>query len=229
MFSNDPIEVGVLSLPATLGQGIGVILGLLLTARLGHFKYQLVFLMAFQMAFKLASIASLNPNQKWAFIFLPALGLSTYGWHGILNITLLSANLPRSILGTAIALNGSMRTAGGAVGGAISRVIFDHVYNKDLTKEVDLVMAQANVPLDTRPEILVACLFRNFSALSKLLDRQPALIGRLVELIQLAFGHALQMVFIAVGAISVLALVTALFVEDRSSQAQRDAVSEEHV
>lgn len=229
MFSDDPIEVGVLSLPATLGQGIGVLLGLFLTARLGHFRYQLIFIMAFQTIFKAASIASLNPNRKLAFIFLPALGLSTHGWHGILNITLLTANLPRSILGTAIALNGSMKTAGGALGGAIFRVIFDKVYNKDAGNGVDLIMVQANVPLNARPEIFAACLYRNFSALSKLLNHQPTLKGQLVRVVKQAFGHALQTGFIAAGAISVLALMAALFVEDKSSQAQSHAVCDEHV
>lgn len=223
MFTSDPIEIGLLSLPETLGQGIVILSATALVRIVGHPKVQLIFLVVIQTVFYAAANGSLDPNQKWAFSFLPAISVSTYGWLGILNITILSANIPHANLGRAIALNSSFRTAGGAVGIAVYQVIFEHVYKERVVQAAVQIAAREGFSESSSRQIIKACLSLDVSFLEQQTKGRPAVTNALVEAVRQSYGRGMQIVFCTAVAIGVLTLVAAVCVDDRALIAKHNA------
>lgn len=215
LLTSDSIEVGKLALPSTLGQGICLILGTFLVHKLGFLKLQLILLLGLQTVFFASAIGVFDPFKKWQFIFLPAISMSVYGWQGLINITLLSLNLPHPVLGTAIALNSSMRTAGGALGGAVFNAIFQGVYHKGIMRHASHILAEAHIPADIQSKLVAACLEKDFTALAQLTADKPTVLISLIGGIQSASGHALRMLFVAATVSCFTALVAACFVSDK--------------
>lgn len=216
MFATDPIEIGLLSLPETLGQGIVVLSATALVRKVEFLKWQLVCLVAIQTIFYAAAVGSLDPNKRWAFSFLPAISVSTYGWLGILNITLLSANIPHDNLGRAIALNSSFRTAGGAVGIAIYQVILAHVYKEKVLPAITHTVTTAGFSEKSAEKIIVACLSLDLASLMQLTETQPEVTFLLITAVRQSYGQGMQVIFCTAVAIGVLTLVAAASVDDRA-------------
>ena len=119
MFTDNGIKIGVYALPNTILQFSLGVLCPLFAHKVGHVKWQLVFAVIMQATFLAASAASVYPNRKLAFIFLPAFGSPVFIWITILSYSIASLHVPHSVLGVAMGLIGTFRAAGGAVGNAI--------------------------------------------------------------------------------------------------------------
>lgn len=129
MFTTDGLEIGILSLPNTIMQGICGVAGPLVAHKIGHVKWQLVVALALQATFVAAAAGAVYPNEKMAYIFLPAFGVPMFTWITILSYAIASLHVPHSVLGVAMGLLGTFRAAGGGVGNAILDTIFEDRFN----------------------------------------------------------------------------------------------------
>ncbi|KAF4497522.1 major facilitator superfamily transporter [Fusarium agapanthi] len=197
MFTTDGIEIGVLALPNTFMQGVCGFLVPLFSHKIGHIKWQFVAGTAFQAIFIGASAATVNPNHKLAWAFVPAFGVPMFVLCTILGYSIASLHVPHSHLGLAMGLLGTFRSAGGAVGNAIFKTIFQDKFKTYSGEEIH----NLGVPgaLDTIPGMT------------------PEIQDVLRHAVRQAYGRAFQFVFYITIAFSTVSVICALFVEDPSA------------
>lgn len=217
MFTTDGIQIGVLSLPNTLMIGFTGVLAPLIAHKVGYIKWQLVIGMALQAIFIGVSAATVYPNQKLAYAFVPAIGVPMFVWVTILSYAIASLHVPHSNLGVAMGLLGTFRSGGGAVGNAIFNTIFHERFGEFAGQEV----AQAAIRNGLDPAnlglIIPASIEFNLGnplALANVPGITPEIQEALRAAVRAAAGHAFKIVFYVTIPFSVIALVCSLLVED---------------
>ncbi|KAF6805532.1 trichothecene efflux pump [Colletotrichum musicola] len=220
MFTTDGIEVGVVSLPNTLMIGFTGVLAPLIAHKVGYVKWQLVVGMALQAVFIGASAATVYPNDKLAYAFVPAIGVPMFVWVTILSYAIASLHVPHSILGVAMGLLGTFRSGGGAVGNAIFNTIFHEKFRTFAGEEVAAAAVKAGLnPADLGLIIPAAIEYNlgNPRALVNIPGITPEIQDVLRAAVRAAAGHAFKIVFYVTIPFSVIALLCSFFVEDPSA------------
>ncbi|GKT41225.1 trichothecene efflux pump TRI12 [Colletotrichum spaethianum] len=217
MFTTDGIHIGVLSLPNTLMIGFTGVLAPLIAHKVGYIKWQLVIGMAFQAIFIGASAATVYPNQKLAYAFVPAIGVPMFVWVTILSYAIASLHVPHSNLGVAMGLLGTFRSGGGAVGNAIFNTIFQEKFHEFAGEEISNVAISNGLnPADLGLIIPAAIEFNmgNPRALLNVPGITPGVQEALRTAVRAGAGHAFKIVFYVTIPFSVVALMCSLVVED---------------
>ncbi|GKT84255.1 major facilitator superfamily transporter [Colletotrichum tofieldiae] len=217
MFTTDGIKIGALSLPNTLMIGFTGVLAPLIAHKVGYIKWQLVIGMAFQAVFIGASAATVYPNQKFAYAFVPAIGVPMFVWVTILSYAIASLHVPHSNLGVAMGLLGTFRSGGGAVGNAIFNTIFQEKFREFAGEEVSSAAINNGLnPADLGLIIPAAIEFNmgNPRALLNVPGITPEIQEALRTAVRAGAGHAFKIVFYVTIPFSVVALLCTFFVED---------------
>lgn len=222
MFTPDGLEIGIMSLPNTVMQLLAGFIMPLISHKIPKFipgftiKWQLVFAMAMQALFLGLSAISVNPNNRIAFVFLPAFGVPMFTWVTILSYAITSLHVPHSQLGTALGLLGTFRSTGGAVGNAVFGAIF-------AARSANTVAGQiqtACTTLDICPnatafaDILAQTMAFNQGAPGALSAFPLTTRETLQQALRDGYGASFQVIFYATIPLSVLAMLCALCIED---------------
>lgn len=217
MFTTNNIEVGLLSLPMNL---ITTLVGSvipILAHKIGHIKWLYVAGMAMQAIFLGASAAAVNPNNKWAWAFIPAFGVPMFVMVTILGYAIASLHVPHSQLGVAVGLLGTFRSAGGAVGNAIFNTVFQDRFRKYAAEEIPKAALASGMSPTDLGAIIPGAIAHNLGVphtLDGIQGMTPAIEATLRTAVRLAYGRAFQIVFFVTIPFSVFALICSFWVED---------------
>ncbi|KAJ4249157.1 hypothetical protein NW762_012492 [Fusarium torreyae] len=217
MFTTDGIEIGVLSLPNTIMQGVAGCLIPLFSHKIGYIKWQFVIGTVFQAVFIGACAATVNPNHKLAWAFVPAFGVPMFIMITILGYAIASLHVPHSRLGVALGLVGTFRSTGGAVGNAIFNTIFTDKFGTYSGEEISRAALSNGLSSSDLAAIIPATIQHNLGvpgALAGIPGMTPALEETLRTAVRTAYGRAFQFVFYITIPFSVISVICALFVED---------------
>lgn len=214
-FTSNSIQIGVLCLPQTMGQGIFIILATCLVSKIRHLKYQLVGLLSLQLICNIASASTWRANNGWSFVFIPAVYTSCYGWISILVITTISLHVPYSTLGVAIALTGTFRTAAGAIGVAILKLVFEKSLERELGERFMRILLNAGLSTEQVPALVANAQYG--LNLSSLIPQAPdPVLESLQQAVHMACSLAFQKVFWVILPFTVVGLLAVAFSEDAS-------------
>ncbi|KAK1997919.1 major facilitator superfamily transporter [Colletotrichum falcatum] len=217
MFTTDGIQIGVLSLPNTLMVGFTGIIAPLIGHKVGYIKWQLVTGMVLQAVFIAASAATVYPNMKLPYAFVPAIGVPMFVWVTILSYSIASLHVPHSNLGVAMGLLGTFRSGGGAVGNAIFNTVFQESFRKFAANMVaNTAVSNGLNPADLNLIIPAAIEFNmgNPRALLNVPGMTPEIQEALRTAVRSGAGHAFKIVFYVTIPFSVIAVLCSLFVDD---------------
>ncbi|KAI8663428.1 MFS domain-containing protein [Fusarium keratoplasticum] len=217
MFTTDSIQIGLISLPTNL---ISTIVGALVPIcahRIGHIKWLFAAGMAFQAIFMGASAATVNPNNRWAWTFVPAFGVPMFLMVTILGYAIASLHVPHSHLGVAMGLLGTFRSAGGAVGNAIFNTVFQDKFRAFSGEEITKAALASGLNAADLGAIIPGTIAHNLGvphSLDGIEGMTPAIAETLRSAVRLAYGRSFQFVFYITIPFSVIALICSFWVED---------------
>lgn len=222
MFTTDGLEAGLMSLPNTTMQLVAGLILPLISHKIPDYipgltiKWQLVMGMVMQAVFLGLSAASVNPNNKAAFMVLPALGSPMFTLVTILSYAIASLHVPHSQLGTALGLLGTFRSTGGAIGNAAFGAIFNSVSAHDTSISV----RAACEGLDLCPtafmfeKLLAEITAYNQGVPGTMVDVAPEARDILQQALRTSYGRSFQIIFCATIPLSLIAVVCAWYIED---------------
>lgn len=222
MFTTDGIEVGLMSLPKTVMELIVGFFVPIFSHKIPNYipgftiKWQLVAGMVLQAVFLAASAASVNPNNKFAYMFLPAFGVPMFTGVTVLSYAIASLHVPHSQLATALGLLGTFRSMGGAVGNAFFGALFTSIS----TRETSNMVRAACESLDICPtarifdRLLVDLTAYNEGVPGMMADVPPEARDILVAALRTGYGRSFQVVFCATIPLSVIAMICSWYIED---------------
>lgn len=219
MFTTNGIEIGVLALPNNIVSIVVSVIIPIFAHRIGHIKWLFVIGMALQLVFIGASAATVNPNHKIAWAFVPGFGVPMFLMVTILGYAIASLHVPYSHLGVAMGLLGTFRSAGGAVGNAIFNTIFQNKFKTFSGEDVSRVAIAEGLNATYLGAIIPGAIRYNIgvpyaASLSSIEGMTPAIAEMLKLAVRHAYGRAFQFVFYITIPFGVVALVASFMVED---------------
>lgn len=219
MFTTNGIEIGVLALPNNIVSIVVSVIIPIFAHKIGHIKWLFVIGMALQVIFIGASAATVNPNNKMAWAFVPAFGVPMFLMVTILGYAIASLHVPYSLLGVAMGLLGTFRSAGGAVGNAIFNTIFQTKSKTYAGEEISRAAIAAGLNPADLGAIISGTITYNVGApyaasLGSIEGMTPAIAETLQHAVRHAYGRAFQFVFYITIPFGVVALLASLMVED---------------
>lgn len=142
MFTNDPVEIGIIALPNGFAQLLfGAILTLFM-GKLGHLKLQLIILLVVQTLF-FAIMAAIVPDNRAAWMAFQFFAIGPFALITLICYVLASLNVPLRHLGLASGLIGTFRSAGGSVS------------TSDIFEKLSLTQNLRSETLSLRPSCMV--------------------------------------------------------------------------
>ncbi|KZM18731.1 uncharacterized protein EKO05_0006627 [Ascochyta rabiei] len=217
MFTTNNIEVGLLSLPLNVVTTFAGSVIPILAHKIGHVKWLYVAGMALQAIFIGASASAVNPNNKWAWAFVPAFGVPMFVMVTILGYAIASLHVPHSRLGVAMGLLGTFRSAGGAVGNAIYNTVFQDRFRKYAAQEIPKAALASGLNAADLGTIIPGAIAYNLGvphSLDGIQGMTPAIEMTLRTAVRLAYGRAFQIVFYVTIPFGVFALICSFWIED---------------
>ncbi|KAJ4393480.1 hypothetical protein N0V93_002692 [Gnomoniopsis smithogilvyi] len=222
MFTTDGLEIGLMSLPKTVMELIVGFFMPLVSHKIPEYipgftiKWQLVVGMVLQAVFLAASAASVNPNNKFAYMFLPAFGVPMFTWVTVLSYAIASLHVPHSQLATALGLLGTFRSTGGAIGNAFFGALFTSLSARETSRMVQAACESLDVcPTTTIFNQLLADLTAyNQGVPGMMADVSPEARDILVQALHVGYGRSFQIVFCATIPLSVIAVLCSWYIED---------------
>jgi len=216
MFTTDGIEIGEYALPNSVMQGIVGALVPAFAHKIGHLKWQIIIGMVFQLVFIAATAGAVYPNNKWAFVWIPAFGVPMFVWVTIMSYAVASLHVPHSQLGVAMGLLGTFRSSGGAVGNAIFNTIFQDRFKAFSGEEVAAAALSHGFKATDLPKIIPQTILYNQGVPGMLANVSQPVRDALQLAVRDAYGHAFKIVFYCTVPFAVVALICAFWIEDPS-------------
>ncbi|KAF4341227.1 drug facilitator PEP5 [Fusarium beomiforme] len=218
MFTNDILEIGVISVPASMSGIIGGWILPSLVHKIKHIRYQFVFALLLQTAFT-ASYAGVVPHNKTGWTILPMFGQSCFTWVTVLSYVSSGLLVPQEELGISAGLMGTFRSAGGSLGNAMFSTILTSIVNRDLAKNI----AGAAIGAGYSPknlEALIPAVIKNAVGVPFAMANVPGVTDPVLQATAAAFKNtyakAFKTVFYSTIPLGVLAIVAAAFIRDPS-------------
>ncbi|KAM0269400.1 hypothetical protein ACHAQH_009773 [Verticillium albo-atrum] len=217
MFTTDPVEIGVLALPTSIWSVVPGVIIPMLAHKIGHMKWLVVAGAGLQAVFIAASAATVNPNNKLAWAFVPAIGVPMFLLCTIVGYAVASLHVPHAHLGVAMGLLGTFRSAGGAVGNAIFNTVFQDKFTEYSGEEiVQAALASGLNPADL-PAIIPGTIMHNLGipgSLEGIPGMTPEIQDTLRAAVRLAYGRAFQFLFYITISFSVVSFICSLWIKD---------------
>ncbi|KAJ9643789.1 hypothetical protein H2204_001934 [Knufia peltigerae] len=216
MFTNDPIQIGVIALPNGIAQVIFGGLATIAMGHIGHLKLQVIVMLTIQTVFT-AAYSGVVPDSRAGWSAFQFFGQGAFALITLLCYVIAGLNVPLRHLGLASGLIGTFRSGGGSVGNAVFNTILNGVKGEQIPKRVAAV-AVAN-DLDD-PGALVAAAMDNAvgvpNAFATVRGITPAIEDAAARALREAYAYAFKRVFWASIPFGVLAIVAAFFIKDPS-------------
>jgi hypothetical protein len=218
MFTNDPIEIGVIALPNGIAQMIFGGFATLLMGKIGHLKLQVIVMLVVQTVF-LAAYSGVIPNNKPGWMAFQFFGQGAFALITLLCYVIAGLNVPLRHLGLASGLIGTFRSGGGSVGNAVFNTILTTVKNEQVPKRIAEVAVRykmsaeglaALIPATIENAVGVPFAFENVPGITPAIESAAALAFRE------AYAYAFKRVFWASIPFGVLAIAAACFISDPS-------------
>lgn len=114
MFTNDPVEIGIVALPNGISQLFFGGLLTLVMGKIGHLRLQLIVLLTLQTLF-IALLAAVIPDNKPAWMAFQFFAVGPFTLLTLVCYVIAGLNVPLRNLGLASGLIGTFRSAGGSV------------------------------------------------------------------------------------------------------------------
>ncbi|KLP22364.1 putative drug facilitator PEP5 [Fusarium fujikuroi] len=218
MFTNDIIEIGVISVPASMSGIIGGWIMPSLVHKLKHIRYQFVFALLMQTAFT-ASYAAVIPNNKTGWTLLPMFGQSCFTWVTVLSYVSSGLLVPQEELGVSAGLMGTFRSAGGSLGNAMFSTILTSIVNRDLGNNIAGAAIGAGYSPKDLPTLIPAVI-QNAVGVPFAMAKVPNVTEPVLQATAAAFKNtyakAFRTVFYSTIPLGVLAIIAACFIRDPS-------------
>lgn len=218
IFSNDPIEIGLIQLPNGLGQLVFGGLASLLIGKIKHLKAQVIVLMAMQTLF--AGLLSITvPGNKAAWMAFQVFAMGAFPLITVLSIVITSLNVSIKHLGLASGLIGTFRSLGGAAGTAILNTVVNGQLSKQLPKRIGKAAVAQGLDESILPALITATVNnavgvpQAFSLLPNITTADQAALS---QALKEAYAYSFRRVFWATIPFGVFALVCSFFLNDPS-------------
>lgn len=117
MFTNDPIQIGIIALPNGIAQVVFGGCATIVMGKVGHLKLQVIFFLIVQTVF-VAAYAGVVPDNRTGWTAFQFFGMGPFALITLLCYVIAGLNVPLRHLGLASGLIGTFRSAGGSVGNA---------------------------------------------------------------------------------------------------------------
>lgn len=217
IFTNDPVEIGIILLPNGMGQFFGstVIPALLhLTKAPKAFIVAAVFLQTLFVGLYVYGIE----GHRGAWMAFQFFGQGCFDWTVTCSIVNTSLHVLHSDLGVAIGLLGVFRSFGGSVGNAIFQAVLTGTLNDRLATDI----AQAVSALGFSEDNLQALIEAAEGSAVGISDTfanvpggvSPAIQSAAMDALRSGYTRAFQMVFYSSIPFGVIALIAAVFIKD---------------
>lgn len=218
MFTNDPLEIGVIMIPATMSGLLGGWVLPSLVHWVKNVRYQIIFALCMQCAFT-GAYAAVVPNNKAAWSAMQLFGQSCFTWVTTLAYVSSGLFVPVEELGLSAGLLGTFRSAGGSVGNAIFSTIMTSVVNKNLGNNLAAAAIRAGYS-PSNLSALIPAVIQNAVGVPNAFASVPGVNAAVISATSVAFkesyAHAFRMVFYATIPVGFVAIVLAFWVKDCS-------------
>ncbi|GME46190.1 Sugar transporter conserved site [Neofusicoccum parvum] len=217
MYTNDPIEIGLIAIPNGFGTAVGGWVIPSLIQYIKHVRGQIVLAVLIQTVFT-ACYAAVIPHNKAAWIVIQFFGQGCFAW--LTTLAYLAAGLfvRHDELGTASGLIGTFRSAGGSIGNAIFSTVLHSVINRELQDSIADAAVRAGFDAQGLPQLIPAVISDAVGVPGAFAGVQVNDVVRSAarDAFRDTYAKAYRMVFYTSIPLGVVALVAAWFVEDPS-------------
>jgi hypothetical protein len=218
MFSQDPVQIGLISLPGGLSSTvIAAILGAMVH-KIKHVRLQIIIAVALQTIF-IGLYSVTIPNKKAAWMALQFFGQGCFAIITLFAYVTTGLHVPQRDLGTATGLVGTFRSAGGSVGVAIFSTILRTAATKQLVPRISAAALAHGYPASNLKLLIPAVISAGSGvpgAFAQVPGVGPALEAATVQAFKDAYAYAFRRVFWSTIPFGVLATIAAWFVSDPS-------------
>lgn len=230
MFTNDPLQIGIIMIPATMSGALGGWILPSFVHRIKNVRGQIIFALCMQCAFT-GAYAAVIPHNRMAWSAMQLFGQCCFTWVTTLAYVSSGLFVPVEELGLSAGLLGTFRSAGGSVGNAIFSTIMTSVVNKNLGKN----LAAAAIGAGYSPSnlgALIPAVIQNAVGVPNAFTGVPGINAAVISATGTAFkesyANAFRMVFYATIPVGLVAIVLAFWVKDCSHLLTNDvAVKQE--
>lgn len=214
MYTNDPIEIGLIAIPNCVGTAVGGWIIPSLIDYIRHVRGQIVLAVLIQTVFTACYAA----HSRAAWIVLQFFGQGCFTWLTTLAYLAGSLFVPHGDLGTASGLIGTFRSAGGSIGNAIFSTVLHSVINSDLQDNIANAAIAAGFNAEGIPQLIPAVINEAVGVPGSLatLGVSDPVRRAVLATFRDTYAKAFRMVFYTSIPFGVVALVAAWFVEDPS-------------
>ena len=218
MFTNDPIEIGIIALPNGCAQFFFGGFMCLIMGKIGHLKAQVITGLVLQTLFT-ALYSTILPTNKHAWMAFQFFGNGPFAWITLVSYVIAGLHVPLRHLGIASGLIGTFRSAGGSVGNAIFNTILNTIVSSEMPKRV-AAAAIANGFDPTALAELIPATVENAvgvpGAFATVPGITPAIEAAVAQAFKEAYAYAFRRVFWSTIPFGVIAIICACFIKDPS-------------
>jgi MFS family permease len=218
MFTHDPTQIGIISIPGGLGQVLGGFIIPSLVHRIKHIKIQIVSALVIQTIF-IACYSTVVLSNRSGWMALQFFAQSCFPLITVLCYVTAGLHVRQRDLGIASGLIGTFRSAGGSVGNAVFNTILNGVVNDQLGPRVSKAALSLGYPAADLKTLIPAVIksgsgvhgaFTNVSGVS------PEIEAATAQAFKEAYAYAFRRVFWSTVPFGVLAIIAACFLIDPS-------------
>ncbi|OAL43685.1 putative major facilitator superfamily transporter [Pyrenochaeta sp. DS3sAY3a] len=218
MFTNDPIEIGIIALPNGFSQLLfGGILTLFM-GKIGHLKLQLIVLLTVQTVF-IAVMAAVVPNNRAAWMAFQFFAIGPFALLTLVCYVIAGLNVPLRHIGLASGLIGTFRSAGGSVGNAVFTTVLRQIVNPRLGPAIVRVGVAAGLTPEQLELFVLAAIKNNVGvpgSYATLPEVSLAIQAAANQAIRDAYAVGFRLVFFASIPFGVVAIICACLIRDPS-------------
>jgi hypothetical protein len=218
MFTNNPIQIGVIALPNGIGQMVFGGFATLIMGKVGHLKLQVVVMLTVQTAF-VAAYSGVVPFNRAGWTTFQFFGQGPFALITLLCYVIAGLNVPLKHLGLASGLIGTFRSGGGSVGNAVFNTILNGVESEQVPKRIAEVAVAHGMSAKGLAALIPATIENALGvpgAFSAVPGITPAIETAAALAYREAYAYAFQRVFWASIPFGVIAIGCALCIKDPS-------------
>jgi hypothetical protein len=218
MFTHDPVEVGLIALPAGIVMNLFAWLVPGLVHKIKYPKYQIIAGLVVQTLFN-ALYAVAVPHNKALWIAFQVFGQNMFVLMSVLAQVIIGLHVSLLELGVATGLMATFRSGGGSFGNAIFSTILNNFLSEQLGPRISGAALSHGFPADGLKALIPAAI-ADGSGTPMVLADVPDITDEVAAAVRLAFkeayGYAFQRVCYASIPFGVIAIVCAFFINDPS-------------
>lgn len=218
MFTHDPTQIGITSIPGGLGQVLGGFIIPSLAHRIKHIKIQILGALIIQTVF-IACYSTVVPFNRSGWMGLQFVAQSCFPLITVLCYVTAGLHVRQRDLGIASGLIGTFRSAGGSVGNAIFNTILNGVVQSQLGPRISEAATSLGYPTADL-DVLIPAVIEAGNGIPHTFVKVPnvtsAIEAATAQAFKEAYTYAFQRVFWSTIPFGVLAIIAACFMVDPS-------------